>query len=157
MRLLLSESGNNQKRTHADHLSQRGLPFSEIPGIALSMRNYFNFITTTIQKMMQIWKLFHNGRGELHQTGQEYLKSCGKGKKQLFYVLQYNVFITAYPLNSLTNKMTNRLLKKSLVNDMKLEGKVHRSFPDTKRPRFSLCLHLLTVPSSLRSAYLKEI
>jgi len=48
--------------THADHLLQGGLHCSDITGIALDMRVYFNFITITSQKIMQIWMLFCNGK-----------------------------------------------------------------------------------------------
>jgi len=60
--LLLLGSGNNQMWTHADHLLQGGLHCSDITGIALDMRVYFNFITITSQKIMQIWMLFCNGK-----------------------------------------------------------------------------------------------
>lgn len=131
MGMFLSGSGNNQTQTHADHLLQGGLHSPEIPGIALSVRDYLNFITTTSQKMMRIWKLFPSGKGWAMPSRwrdllccitkeQEYLKSFGEEKKLPCYLQQYNAFITAYSLISLTvnycgcNKMTSRLLNEVL-------------------------------------------
>lgn len=37
--------------------------------------------------------------------------------------------------------------ERSLADNMKPEGKVHRSFPGTKSPRLSLCLHLSGLPT----------
>lgn len=80
---------------------------------------------------MWIWKLFCNSKGWATPSRwsnllcyitkrQEYLKSCGEGKKLLCYFQQYNVFITAYSLISLTinycgcGKMTKQVLNKVL-------------------------------------------
>lgn len=84
---------------------------------------------------------------------QEYLKSFGEEKKiallpPAVQCIYYSIFFNLSNRKLLWLHQNDKpAAERSLADNMKPEGKVHRSFPGTKSPRLSLCLHLSGLPT----------